>query len=103
MANVGMMALAIANNISLDMLDENQRSIMPRFKNPALPSVVSQADAIVKLASIFPWLSESDVALEEVGFADDQIRRLKSDKVKAEVNAILNNQLMQQQPAQTTQ
>lgn len=103
MANVGMMALSIANNISLDMLDENQRSIMPRFKNPALPSVVSQADAIVKLASIFPWLSESDVALEEVGFADDQIRRLKSDKVKAEVNAILNNQLMQQQPAQTTQ
>ena len=90
LSNIGMMALALADNKALSELDDNQRSIMPRFKNPALPSVVSQADAMVKIAGVMPWVAESDVALEELGFTADQIRRLKSDKAKAEARANMN-------------
>ena len=47
-----------------------------------MPSVVSQSDAMVKMISALPWLADSDVALEEFGFSDDQIQRLRSDRAR---------------------
>lgn len=54
-----------------------------------MPSVVSQSDAMVKMISVLPWLAESDVALEELGFSDDQIQRLRSDRAKATSRALV--------------
>lgn len=54
-----------------------------------MPSVVSQSDAMVKMISVLPWLAESDVALEELGFSDDQIQRLKVDRTKAMSRALV--------------
>ena len=51
---------------------------------PAMPSIVSQADAITKMIGAMPWLGESDVALEEYGFTDDQIQRLRSDRARSQ-------------------
>ena len=48
-----------------------------------MPSIVSQSDAMVKMISALPWLAESDVALEEFRFTDDQIQRLRSDRTRA--------------------
>ena len=36
------------------------------------------------MISALPWLADSDVALEEFGFSDDQIQRLKSDRARAQ-------------------
>ena len=82
--NVARMAVAIANGQSFDEVAAEDLAVTPKFMNPARPSVVSQADAMVKLVSIFPWLSESPVALEEVGFNEAQIERMMSDKRKKE-------------------
>lgn len=87
---VAKMALAVAGGKRLDALDENEASVMPRFKNPAMPSLVSQADAITKVISAVPWVADSEVALEEYGFDDSQIRRLRSDRAKAEADAALS-------------
>lgn len=40
-----------------------------------MPSVVSQADAMLKMVQAIPWLGDSDAALEELGFSDDQMLR----------------------------
>lgn len=87
--NIGMMAIALSQDKALDDLTDEERTISPRWKNPARPSLVSQADAIVKVISAIPWVAQSRVALEELGFNEDQITRLESDKTKGEAQAVL--------------
>lgn len=48
-----------------------------------MPSVVSQADAMLKMVQAIPWLGDSDVALEELGFSDDQMLRPIRDRLNA--------------------
>lgn len=52
------------------------RKIKDRWRNPAFPSAVSAGDALVKMAAVFPWLGQSDVALERAGFTESEITRL---------------------------
>lgn len=86
---IGKMIIATIKNKRLDDLTDEENSILPRFKNPAAPSLNARADAIVKLSSSFQWLPETDVALEEAGFSEDQITRMKADKRKAEAKAAI--------------
>ncbi|MDE5641085.1 MAG: phage portal protein [Bifidobacterium castoris] len=55
-------------------------SLSVRWRNPAMPSVIDAGDAMVKLIGAFPWLADTTVALEEVGFTDEQITRLLAEK-----------------------
>lgn len=93
--NIGMMAIALSQNKGLDELTEDEMSIAPKWKNPARPSLVSQADAMVKVISSIPWVAESKVALEELGFSEDQIMRLESDKKKAIAQAMIQQNMME--------
>ena len=85
---IAQMALAVETNSSLESIEEQTYSLQTKFRNPALPSLVSQADAIVKAVSAFPWLANSDVALEEFGFNDEQIQRLQQDRRKAQAQEL---------------
>lgn len=87
--NIGLLVEAIAGNKTLAQLTDDERRIQPRFRNPAIPSVVSQSDAIIKQISAIPWIAESQVALEELGYTESQITRLLSDKRKYEAKATL--------------
>lgn len=98
LVEVAKMALAVAGGKRLDQLDEQEKSVMPRFKSPAKPSIVSQADAMVKVISALPYVAESDVALEELGFNEEQINRLKSAKNKAEAKAMIAAQMQKPEP-----
>lgn len=64
-----------------------------QMANPAFTSPASSADALVKLSAVFPWLSESEVALEFAGFSHAEITRLLSDKRRAQGAAGLAEQL----------
>lgn len=92
--NIALMALAIEENTPLSSLGnifgEDYLDFTVKFMNPAMPSVVSQADAMTKIASVAPWIAESEVFLEEVGFDEGQRKRLASDKVKNESRAAIN-------------
>lgn len=81
--NVGIMALCILGDTTPDQLDDVALSIEPRFKNPAMPSIVSQADAVVKMVTAIPALAESEVVLEELGFSAEQITRINAARAKA--------------------
>lgn len=56
----------------------------PEFVSPG-----SAADALVKLSAVFPWIGESEVALEMAGFTSPEITRLLADKRRAQGSASL--------------
>jgi hypothetical protein len=77
---IALMALAIANNVSLNDLSEEQRDIMAHFKNPAMPSVAMTTDAAIKIASTRQSFANTDTFLEMIGFDKADIRRIKAQE-----------------------
>lgn len=98
--NVGLMVAAMTQHRAVDDLDSAWQSIYPKFRNPAMPSIVSQSDAMVKQASVAPWIADTDVFLEELGYTEEQRERLLSDKRRAEGMQALRS-LAESAPAST--
>ena len=93
-------AHAVMMRDGLDEMTPELRSLATRWGDPAHPSIVSQSDAIVKQISALPWLAESPVVLEELGYSGSQIARLMSDKRRAEASGLLDR-LSAQEPIDT--
>ena len=64
-------------------------AISAAWANPAFTSPATSADALVKLSSVFPWLGESQVALEFAGFSQAEITRLLADKKRYDSRAFV--------------
>ena len=77
---IALMAIAIANNTTLDELTDTQKNIVAHFKNPAMPSVAVTADAAIKIASARPEFAGTDTFLEMIGFDQADIRRIKAQE-----------------------
>lgn len=86
---IAMMAQAIIRNVGLDGLTDEERSVVPHFKNPAMPSVSMTADAAVKIATSRPGFADTDVYLEMIGFDQADIRRIKAQEVRSRGLTIL--------------
>lgn len=84
LASVAVMVAASEAGVSYAQAMERLGTVSVSFRNPAMPSVVSQSDAMVKQISAIPWLAASDVALRELGYSEEQIRQLHSDRRRAE-------------------
>lgn len=82
-----------------DMDDELAR-VSTRWRNPAMPSVVSQSDAMVKQISAIPELAQTDVALEELGYTAEQIIRIRSQIRRAQAAGVLDKLLAGRTPAE---
>lgn len=80
---IAQMALAIANNTTIDGLDEADRDVIAHFKNPAMPSVAVTADAAIKIASARQSFAETDTFLEMIGFNQADIRRIRAQETRA--------------------
>lgn len=93
LGNMARMAVALRDGVSMTALPDEVRGLRARFKNPVRPSVVSQSDAIVKQVTAVPWLSESPVLLEELGYDEGQVRRLLADKRRAEGASLMDRAL----------
>ena len=77
---IAQMAQAIVRNVTLDDLTDEERDIMPHFKNPAMPSVAVTADAAIKIASARQEFASTDTFLEMIGFDQADIRRIKTQE-----------------------
>lgn len=86
---VAKMAKAIARNVSLDALTEDETNIEPRFRNPAMPSVAVTADAAIKIATARQEFASTDVFLEMIGFSSADIRRVKAQEQRVRGARIL--------------
>ena len=78
MRNVALMAMAVAENKTVDELTDEQRSVMPHFKSPRTPSLASTADAMVKIASVLDGFSQTREFLTGMGFGKDEVESIRS-------------------------
>lgn len=99
LANVARMVTALRDGVALAELPEGSLALQARFRNPAMPSVVSQSDAMVKQISAIPWLAETDVALEELGYDESQITRLMDARRRAAPSPTLDRIIGDAPPA----
>ena len=87
--DVALMALAVKENTPFAVQAAKGLMITAKWRNPAMPSVVSQSDAMLKIVQAVPWMADSDVLLEELGFSDDQMQRLTADRERAKAQEML--------------
>ena len=80
--NVAAMALTIESD-SLTFEQAAEMDFTAHFKDPRKPSMVAQADAILKAIQAVPKLAESDFAMEQLGIAQADIVRINSDAERA--------------------
>lgn len=86
---IAQMALAIAQNKSLSELSDDEKDVIPHFKNPAMPSVSVTADAAIKIASAREGFAGTDTFLEMLGFSQADIRRIKAQEQRARGQQVL--------------
>ena len=80
---IALMTLAVARNVRMEDLTEEERDVVAHFKNPAMPSVAVTADAAIKIASSRPEFAQTDTFLEMVGFGPADIRRIRAQEARA--------------------
>jgi hypothetical protein len=80
---IAMMALAIQYNTSIDGLPEEQKAVVAHFRNPAMPSIATTADAAIKIASARTGFAATDTFLEMIGFSQAEIRRIRNQEQKS--------------------
>ena len=78
--NIAHMALAISHNARLEDLTDEQKAVVARFKNPAMPSISVTADAAAKIAAQRPSFADTDMFLEMMGFSHADILRIKAEE-----------------------
>lgn len=86
---IAQMALAIANNTTIEALEDEQKNIIAHFKNPAMPSISSTADAAIKIASARASFADTDIFLEMIGFGQADVRRIKAQEQRVRGQQIL--------------
>lgn len=78
MRNVALMAMAVDGNTTLDGLTDEQRGVMPHFRNPRTPSLASTADAMVKIAGVLDGFAQTREFLYGVGFEAADVESIMS-------------------------
>lgn len=89
--NIALMAQAIARNVGLDGLTDEEKSVIAHFKNPAMPSVSVTADAAIKIASARQAFAQTDTFLEMIGFDQADIRRIKAQEARSRGLALFDS------------
>ena len=92
---VALLAMMVeGNKARVDELDDVQRSVMPHFRNPAMPSIAATTDAAMKIASVNPAFAGTDVFFEMVGFDHATITRvnkqMRMNQLRANARPILS-------------
>ena len=89
--NVALMALAVAHGTDWATERDAGHSVEPMFRDEARPSVVSMSDALLKQVQAIPWLADMSVALEMLGYTEEQRQRMQSDKKRAQADAAISS------------
>lgn len=89
MRQVALMAMAVAGNTTVDGLTDEQKSVMPHFKSPTMPSLAATADAMVKVASSLDGFSQTREFLAGMGFEAAEVESIRSQLETTESRAAL--------------
>lgn len=94
---VRLMQTALQIRDGWDDMPEPATKLGVVWSNPANPPESALSDALVKLTTALPWLSQSRLALEMLNWDNAKIERGMADMRKAGVNAVIDQLL--QRPA----
>ena len=83
------MAMAAELGVPLDELPYEYRDYTANFANPATPSVVSMADAAVKIAGAVPGFAGTESFWKMLGFPEDARAEVEAELVKANAQNLL--------------
>lgn len=75
-----LMAHAMNEDITYNEIEPDYHDIIPHFKSPAMPSVVSQADAMTKIATVDDGFAGTTAFYSSIGFDDALIEQIKAEK-----------------------
>lgn len=75
--DIAKMCIAIETGVSYYDLTDEQRDFSANFRNPAMPSIVSQADAMSKIAAQVEGFAGTDVYWEQMGFSEAMRRKAR--------------------------
>ena len=89
MRNVALMAMAVEGDTTIDGLTDEQKTVMPHFKNPRTPSLASTADAMVKIAGVLEGFSQTREFLTGMGFEAAEVESIRSQLRRAQASSIV--------------
>ena len=87
--SLAMMALAAEQDVALADLGDEWRDFAPNFANPAMPSIVSSADAAVKIAAAVPGFAGTESFWKMLGLPEDARREVTAQVAQANAQAML--------------
>ena len=88
--DLAQMCLAVTLDVPYADLPDEYRDFSASMRNPAMPSIVSQADAMIKVASVVPNFAGTDVFFEQLGFPEDVRRRARQEISQASSQQLIN-------------
>lgn len=94
---VARLMMAVAQGKAVGELAPSELSVQPRFTTPAIPSIASQTDAVIKQVSAVPEFAGTRVFWEQLGYSPDQIARIQSDIKRAEAQRRVGELMAQPQ------
>ena len=92
LCRIARMSLAVELGTTPDELEDGAQDIIAHFKNPAMPSVASTADAAIKIATAREGFAQTDIFLEMIGFDQADIRRIRAQEQRAKGASILTEE-----------
>jgi hypothetical protein len=102
---IGVTAVMLREGINDPSKIEGLTKIEAWFAPTVHVSDAAAADAVLKQVQVMPWLAQSPVILEKLGYDDSAIQRLMADKRRAEGSSILEAlaaTAQQQKPKEAT-
>ncbi len=97
LVNIAILMLAISRNVPANELNALRLTLQARFKNPAMPSLVSTADSVVKICANNPAFANTDLYWEMVGFDNADIARVQSEILRNQTRALMEELLANEQ------
>lgn len=61
------------------------------WRSPSTPTQAATADATMKKITALPWMADSDVVLEDLGYDGPTLERLRSDRSRGSVRALVGS------------
>lgn len=90
MRELARMCIAAERDASYDELTDEERAVMANYRNPALPSVVSMADAAVKIAGAVEGFAGTSYFWKMIGLPEDARREIEQTQQNALTQTIIN-------------
>ncbi len=93
LVNIAILMLAISRNVPAHQLNYLKMSLQARFKNPAMPSLVSSADSTVKICASNPAFANTELYWELLGFDNADISRVKGEMMRNSTQDVIGQLL----------